>query len=177
MSSLVVAILSLWYCASNRKNNELRFAENELAIFKESIKVLINPALTEESMSRAPAHKRASIIKFPRRVRGARFTKKRSCNRHAICKLWSEGAIARVSCQESIDRLWTWTVLILELICSNTARCLSASEAFHTSAVDESLSKFWIHQPERRGWTSLSNSEIMVLFTCIINEKWHWKNK
>ena len=43
----------------------MRFAENKLAIFKETIKVLINPALTEESMSRAPVHKWASIVKFP----------------------------------------------------------------------------------------------------------------
>ena len=44
----------------------MRFAENELAIFKERIKVLNNPALTEGSMSRALVHKCAqtSIDKF-----------------------------------------------------------------------------------------------------------------
>ena len=98
LCSLVVAILSLWYCASNGKNDEVRFAENELAIFKESMKILNNPALTEGSMSRALVHKCAqtSIDKFYYYVTSnARFTKKRRCYQSVICKLWSEGAIAR----------------------------------------------------------------------------------
>ena len=75
--------------------------------------------------------------------------------------------------QESIDRLWTWTVLILELICSNTACWLSASEAFYTSAVDESYQSFVKKKKitREKGVESLSKSELMILYTCIINEK------
>ena len=64
----------------------------------QSIKVLNNPALTEGSMSRALVHKCAqtSIDKFYYYVTSnARFYKKRRCYQSVICKLWSEGAIAR----------------------------------------------------------------------------------